>query len=226
MNKVMDERAENLDLALMDRIVVGLGNPGDVYTHTRHNLGFRALDAFLKSMDIRKDFQPYGKARVQVADIEGIQTILVRPSTFMNLSGNAVAGILDRTGLDLSNLLVVHDEMDLFPGQAKMKPGGGAAGHAGVQNIIDRCGADFMRLKIGIGAPPDKDDEAGADWVLSEIPPDEMFLVMNIMHIVAEGIYRWIRDGNEKSMTWFNTAMREFQEEITREEEVESGPDV
>ena len=222
----MTEKAENIDPALIDRIVVGLGNPGDVYTHTRHNLGFRALDAFLKSMNIPKDFQPFSKARVQIVTIEGLRIILVRPSTFMNLSGNAVATILDRTGLDTSNLLVVHDEMDLPPGQAKMKFGSSAAGHAGVQNIIDRCGVDFLRLKIGIGVPQDRDEGAGADWVLSEMPPDETLLVMNIMPIVARGISRWIRDGNEKSMTWFNTAMREYQDETGEEEEVESSPDV
>lgn len=220
----MTEIPEKLDS--IDRIVVGLGNPGEKYSHTRHNLGFRALDAFLKSMDVAKEFRPLGKSRVQIVTVDGIRVILVRPSTYMNLSGIAVSGMLERTGLDTSGLLVVHDEMDLPCGQAKMKIGGGAAGHAGVQSIIDLCGENFARLKIGIGAPPVKDEDAGAEWVLSEMSADDASRVANVMSIIASGIYRWIRDGNEKSMTWFNTAMREYHKKITEEEEVESGQDV
>jgi len=201
--------------ALATKIVVGLGNPGKEYTWTRHNLGFRALDAFLKAQEIPKRFEPLAKSRAQTISVDGVRVLLVRPGTYMNLSGDAVAPLLEKTGLDLANVLVVHDEMDLPAGRAKMRLGGGAAGHGGVQSIIDRCGEGFARLKIGIGAPPDPEGESGADWVLSELSPEEEAFVAAILPTVAEGIRLWIVEGAEKAMTWFNTAMKEGFEDET-----------
>ena len=196
----------NLDSTPVERIVVGLGNPGAEYTGTRHNLGFKALDAFLKARGIPKHFEPIRKARAQTVLVDDINVLLVRPGTFMNLSGLAVVPLIEKTGIDISGLLVVHDEMDLPVGRAKMRIGGGSAGHGGVQDIIDRCGESFARLRIGIGSQPEPGPDAGADWVLSKIDPTEEVAFEKVLTAVAEGIRLWIIDGPDRAMTQFNTA--------------------
>jgi peptidyl-tRNA hydrolase, PTH1 family len=196
------------ELGRIERMVVGLGNPGQDYARTRHNLGFRALDAFLKSLGIQKLFDAHGKARIQIVTIDGTPVLLVKPSTFMNLSGTAVQSLLTATGLTVTDLLVVHDEMDLPQGRAKMKVGGGAAGHKGVGDIIDRCGVEFTRIKIGIGRPDEENDETGIDWVLGEPGAAEEEKIVLMMPVIAEGIKRWVIDGTEKAMNWINTEFR------------------
>ncbi len=203
------------------RLVVGLGNPGTEYTGTRHNLGWAALDAFLKLLDVKKDFSAYRRSRIQIVTVDDMKVLLVRPSTFMNLSGNAVAPILETTGLETKDLLVVHDEMDIPTGRAKIYIGGRAAGHRGVGDIIEKCGEDFARLKIGIGTPPDESEDAGIDWVLSEISEEEKEIYENMMPKIAHGIRLWILEGPGKAMTWFNTSMKPDGEEITNEVEAE-----
>jgi PTH1 family peptidyl-tRNA hydrolase len=195
------------------RLVVGLGNPGVMYARTRHNLGFRALDAFLQAEGIPKRFIARGRARMQDVEVEGIRVLLVRPATYMNLSGAAVAQVLESTGLGLENLLVVHDEMDLEVGKAKMKAGGGAAGHRGVEDIIAHCGEGFARLKIGIGSPPQKGEDAGMEWVLGEMGPEEKAIVAELMPLVAQGMRRWAVERVEKAMSWFNSLQREVPEQ-------------
>ena len=117
------------ELARAQKLVVGLGNPGQEYARTRHNLGFRSLDAFLKAEGIPRQFETcHGKARVQVVEIEGTPVLLAKPSTYMNLSGTAVESLLNIAGLSVRDLLVIHDEMDLPVGRAKMKVRGGSAG--------------------------------------------------------------------------------------------------
>lgn len=205
----MAESGGQLEWALVEKLIVGLGNPGEEYARTRHNLGFRALDAFLRLVGIEKRFTARGKARVQAVKVDGIPVLLARPSTFMNLSGTAVASLLESTGLALESLLVIHDEMDISPGRAKMKVGGGAAGHRGVEDIVGRCGEEFARIKIGIGAPAEKGEEAGMEWVLGEIGPEEDSAYADLLPLVAQAMRRWIVDGAEKAMTWFNTVQRE-----------------
>lgn len=196
-----------------DKIVVGLGNPGPEYAGTRHNLGFRALDAFLLLNGKKKRYKRRGKARVQVIDIDGIKVLLARPSTYMNLSGTAVAPLLGTSDLGLADLLVVHDEMDLLPGRAKMKVGGSAAGHRGVADIIEQCGEKFARLKIGIGKPPESGDEVAIDYVLGKMSIDEEQAVSSLLPNAAEALRRWVVDGPEKAMTWFNAIDRRNEED-------------
>jgi PTH1 family peptidyl-tRNA hydrolase len=206
------------ELARAEKMVVGLGNPGQEYARTRHNLGFRALDAFLKAEGDHKLFESHGKARVQVVEVDGTPVLLARPSTYMNLSGTAVESLLNIAGLSISQLLVIHDEMDLPVGRAKMKVGGGSAGHKGIADIAERCGEDFARIKIGIGRPVETCDDAGMDWVLGEPDAQEDETYSRILPIVAQAVRRWVNDGVEKTMTWFNA---EFKPE-TEEEEAES----
>ncbi len=208
----MAETESQKKQAKIDKLVVGLGNPGDEYSRTRHNLGFRALDAFLQLLEVPKDFRPGRRSRVQVVCVDGKQVLLARPTTYMNLSGIAVAGLLELTGLGISDLLVVHDEMDLDRGRVKMRMGGGAAGHRGVEDVIEKCGEDFARIKIGIGLPPEPFRDDAADWLLTPLDSQEGAVFEEIMPRVAQGVKRWIVDGTDKAMTWLNTDLNEPDE--------------
>jgi PTH1 family peptidyl-tRNA hydrolase len=140
--------------------------------------------------------------------IDGLRVLLVKPTTFMNLSGTAVELILEFENLGIGDLLVVHDEMDLQPGKAKMRVGGNAAGHQGVASVIKAIGKDFARLKIGIGRPVKSGEDAAISWVLGTMDHEEKLRVLEAMPKVAEAMTMWLFEGPEKTMTWFNKALK------------------
>ena len=136
-------------------VIAGLGNPGSGYERNRHNIGFMAADAIAR----RHGFSPWRKKfKADIADGElaGVKTLLIKPQTFMNLSGEAVGEALRFYKLGLDALLVVHDELDLAAGKARIKKGGGAGGHNGIRSIDAHCGKEYRRLRLGIGHPGDK----------------------------------------------------------------------
>ncbi|MCW5624916.1 MAG: aminoacyl-tRNA hydrolase [Burkholderiales bacterium] len=138
------------------RLVVGLGNPGREYEATRHNAGFWFVDAAAArhGVSLRVESRFHGKVG-RIAE-PGIDCWLLEPSTFMNLSGRAVSALARFHKIEPADILVVHDELDLPPGGIKLKKGGGAAGHNGLKDIIAHLGADFWRLRLGIGHPGDR----------------------------------------------------------------------
>jgi len=144
------------------KLVVGLGNPGANYGSTRHNLGFMALDALTVLLigDTSQQGQktPYKKVRceslVHELEFESARLVLAKPQTFMNRSGNCVKGLLKHYNLSIEDVLVIHDDLDLPVQTLRIKMGGGHGGHNGLRSIIDSSGADFARIKIGIGRPP------------------------------------------------------------------------
>lgn len=164
----------------MIRLIVGLGNPGPEYEHTRHNAGFWWVDAAARQLDASLAFDRsyHGVvARVNPPRVPHGPVWLLQPMTFMNLSGKSVAPLARFFKIEPSQILVVHDELDLLPGQMKLKQGGGAAGHNGLKDILAQLGSpDFWRLRLGIGHPramnlrqdvadfvlhpPSRDDEA------------------------------------------------------------------
>ncbi|MEO8344289.1 MAG: aminoacyl-tRNA hydrolase [Betaproteobacteria bacterium] len=150
------------------RLVAGLGNPGREYASTRHNAGFWFVDLLAERLSA--PFASEAKFGGDVARAGALR--LVKPMTFMNLSGRAVAGLANFFGIAPGEVLVVHDELDLLPGKAKMKFGGGHAGHNGLRDIQAQLGsADFWRLRIGIGHPRDSEltRQEVVDYVLK--PP-------------------------------------------------------
>lgn len=153
-------------------LIVGLGNPGPQYTATRHNAGFWLVDAVARRYggQFRSESKFHGEAcRV---DIDGRPVWLLKPQIFMNRSGEAVAALLRFHKIALGDVLVVHDELDLAPGVARLKQGGGHGGHNGLRDIVTQCGgADFLRLRLGIGHPGPGRDVAG--YVLSRAPAEE-----------------------------------------------------
>ena len=152
-------------MAMPIRLVAGLGNPGREYARTRHNAGFWFADALAGKLAAA--FAPESKFSADVAKAGGVR--IVKPATFMNLSGRAVAAVARFFAIAPEEILVVHDELDLKCGDAKMKFGGGHAGHNGLRDIQAHLGtADFWRLRIGIGHPRDSEltQQEVADYVL------------------------------------------------------------
>ena len=158
------------------RLIAGLGNPGREYEATRHNAGFAFLERLAAQCktQLKSESKFLGKtARVHGA---GGDLLLIAPQTFMNRSGQGVAALANFYKIAAQEILVVHDELDLPPGSAKIKFGGGVAGHNGLRDIAMRLGShDFWRLRIGIGHPGDKD--AVADYVLEKARREDQLLV-------------------------------------------------
>lgn len=151
-------------------LFVGLGNPGDKYADNRHNIGFMAVDEIVR----RHNFAPERvrfSARVSEGRLGGEKVLAVKPQTFMNLSGQAVGEAMRFYKLSPADVIVFHDELDLAPGKLKVKQGGGHAGHNGLRSIAAHIGADFPRVRLGIGHPGSKDRVTG--YVLSDFAKSE-----------------------------------------------------
>lgn len=153
-----------------DLLVLGLGNPGERYAGTRHNVGSDVVAELARRHGGR--LKADGKVNASVCDVRigSDRVVLAVPTTYMNESGQAAAALVRRGGIeDLSELVVVHDELDLEPGRVKVKLGGGLAGHNGLRSIDAHLhSADFVRVRLGVGKPPGGSDR-GADWVLSKV---------------------------------------------------------
>ena len=137
-------------------LIVGLGNPGSQYARNRHNVGFMAADAIVR----RHSFSGFSKKfRAEIAEgtLAGEKALVIKPMTFMNLSGDSVGEAMRFYKLSPADIIVIHDELDLAPGKLKLKVGGGNGGHNGLKSIDAHCGKDYKRLRIGIGHPGHKD---------------------------------------------------------------------
>lgn len=157
----------------MIRLIVGLGNPGNEYAATRHNAGFWFVDAAADQLKASLSADRAYSGRVARVNVDGRPLWLLEPTTYMNLSGKAVAALARFFKIEPNEVLVVHDELDLAAGQAKLKFGGGHAGHNGLRDIHAQLGsADYWRLRIGIGHPGVKHEVA--DYVLRKPPAEEM----------------------------------------------------
>ena len=168
------------------KVIVGLGNVGNNYKKTRHNVGFMVVDQLSKKHRIRvKDVKykaAFGKGAIQDVDV-----LIIKPLTFMNLSGTAVKKFFKKYSVELEDLLVVHDDIDLALGKVKKKPGGGDAGHLGIRSISQSIGSrDFSRIRVGIGRPEDNSDIS--DWVLTSFSKEEKLLLKESIDIAIQKI--------------------------------------
>lgn len=166
------------------KLFAGLGNPGAKYSGNRHNIGFMALDAIARA----HGFGPW-RAKFQGELTEGTlgseKVILLKPMTFMNLSGQSVGAALRFYKLDPADLMVFHDELDLAPGKLRLKQGGGHAGHNGLRSIHEHIGPDYGRLRLGIGHPGHKDRVA--PYVLSDFAKADQDWLDDLLRGIADG---------------------------------------
>ena len=137
-------------------IIAGLGNPEDKYERTLHNAGFWFVDALARKYGGSFATRRSSTRTAVASHLHGEEVWLVKPQSYMNLSGGPVRGVMDYYRLKAASLLVAHDEIDLPPGTVRLKKGGGHGGHNGIRDVIKHCGADFMRLRLGVGHPGEK----------------------------------------------------------------------
>jgi len=134
------------------KILAGLGNPGKEYEATRHNVGFMVLDELASALGVRIDRKKF-RAELAEAQVDGVPTLLIKPQTYMNLSGEAVGAAARFYKVAPADVVVVHDELDLELGRMQIKVGGGHGGHNGLKSLIAHIGPDFVRIRVGIGKP-------------------------------------------------------------------------
>lgn len=166
------------------KIIAGLGNPEDKYARTLHNAGFWFVDELARKFGGDFRYEKRFDAENCRINLHGEDLWLVKPQSYMNLSGQPVRGMLDYYRLDTAELLVAHDEIDLPPGTVRLKKGGGHGGHNGIRDVIQHCGADFIRLRIGVGHPGQKSQVTS--YVLKPGPADvEAAIRRNIDDAIA-----------------------------------------
>ena len=183
-------------------LVVGLGNPGKTYQHTRHNVGFMVVDRLAGAHSIRVTRERFSSLW-GAGNIASRKVILAKPQTFMNRSGQAVAALRAYYKLAVHNLLVIHDDLDVDFGRIKIVRGGGTGGHRGIRSIHDTLKEDqYIRVKVGIGRP--RFSEAVEDYVLSPWYEDQRDQVVKMVDYAAEAVAATIADGLAKAMTVFN----------------------
>jgi PTH1 family peptidyl-tRNA hydrolase len=187
------------------RVIVGLGNPGREYQKTRHNVGFWVVERLAERWGVQISRRAF-LALTGEGFWQGEKILLVKPQTYMNRSGEAVGRVRDFYRLEASDFIVIHDDLDLPLGRVRIKRGGGGAGgNRGVASVIEALGSkDFVRVKLGIGRPPDQQDSA--DYVLQPFTRLEEAFILPATDRAAEAVEVLLVDGVEKAMALFNTA--------------------
>jgi PTH1 family peptidyl-tRNA hydrolase len=188
-----------------DLLVLGLGNPGERYAGTRHNVGVDVVVELARRHDGRLKVDGRANASVAEVRIDGRRVVLAVPTTYMNDSGQAAGPLVRRYGVtDPRRLVVVHDELDLEQGRLKVKDGGGLAGHNGLRSIEAHLHTtDFLRIRLGVGKPPGG-PERGADWVLSKVPKRQRAELDVMVGEAADAVECIATDGPEVAMQRFN----------------------
>ncbi len=181
-------------------IIAGLGNPGGKYKDTRHNVGFRALELLAKKLNL--SFTSEETYSIAEGIIQDTPVILLKPLTYMNLSGIAVAHVLKKKRVTPENLIVIHDDVDLLPGKIKIKKGGSSGGHKGIKSIIECLdSSEFIRVKIGIGRPANIPLER---YVLEKLPHEEREIIISSIKRAVEATMTIVSAGLQEAMTVFN----------------------
>ena len=182
------------------KLFVGLGNPGERYQLTRHNVGFMILDHFMNPVsdqDWDKKFDCFFK---KISENKK-NIVLIKPLTFMNLSGNAVQKVKTFYNIDKSNVIIIHDDIDLELGRIKLKYGGGDGGHNGIKSITKMIGNEFIRIRVGVSRPKKIDVSS---YVLNNFLEQEVYLLKKIIVKSCEGIKLLIADKNEQCKKLFS----------------------
>jgi len=185
-------------------LIVGLGNPGDQYAHTRHNVGFDVLSILADKLHITT-VKHKGDSQIMETFIGNEKVVLCKPQTFMNLSGKAVSELIHFYKLPLDNLLIIYDDIDIPQGWLRIRRGGSAGTHNGMRSVLSCLDTgDFPRIRVGIGARPADYDLV--DWVLSRYhTPEERQIAYDAYCQAADAAITWVKEGIEPAMRKFNT---------------------
>ncbi|MDR0625651.1 MAG: aminoacyl-tRNA hydrolase [Bifidobacteriaceae bacterium] len=198
-------------------LVVGLGNPGPSYANNRHNLGFMTVDVLASRSGASFARRAHGLALAAAARIgvmpggaPGPRAILAKPLSFMNLSGGPTADLVNYFGVDLGQVIVVHDDLDLQPWQVRLKRGGGEGGHNGLRDISKALGSkDYLRVRLGLGRPPGRQD--AYSYVLQDFPSSQRPDVALLVNKGADAVEHIIREGLASAQLAFHTQRSEEQ---------------
>jgi len=184
------------------RLVVGLGNPGEAYSKTRHNAGFMVADKVSDAFSIALEKQKFD-TRFGIGSVNGVKIVLAKPMAYMNRSGPQLRNIAGYFKILCEDMLVVHDDIDLAFGRLKIKEKGGDGGHKGVRSIIDAFGGgDFTRLRIGVGRP--EADKNAADYVLGKFTLEEKEVLSQIITAARDAVATILCKGTKEGMNRFN----------------------
>lgn len=189
------------------QVIVGLGNPGEEYAHTRHNAGFEVIDLLAQRWGVSYWKNTcgalVGEAKVRLASGDVEKVILAKPQSFMNLSGGPVSRLCRDYEEDPAELIVIHDELDINPGTVRVKKGGGHAGHNGLRSIIERLGTrDFLRVRTGIGRPPGR--MSVVDFVLQAPKKEAKDDFDEACVLAADAVGSLLNEGLERTQNAFN----------------------
>ena len=185
----------------LDLLVAGLGNPGREYERTRHNIGWRVVDELARRHD--GSFRSKFDGQLSEVRLDGLRLALLKPETYMNISGKSISAASRFFKAEPESLLVVHDDVDLEPGRLQVRAGGGLAGHNGLRSISSALGTqDFLRLRIGVGRPGRGDRRPVADYVLSDFEPE--LDVDALIARAADAVETIATDGVEPAQQRFN----------------------
>ncbi len=183
------------------KIIVGLGNPGKEYKNTRHNVGYMVLEELASRYPLEKQESKFDAIIGQLR-IKGEKVLLVKPLTFMNLSGQSVQPLVHWHKLELVDLMVVYDDMDLPLGTLRIRAGGGSGGHNGMKSIASRLATqEFARIRIGIGRPEERE---AVDWVLGRFSAGEKEPAEQAIKYAADALEKWITAGIAEVMNAYN----------------------
>jgi PTH1 family peptidyl-tRNA hydrolase len=165
-------------------LLVGLGNPGIQYSDTRHNIGFNIISSLASKFETTMTYKEKFQAEIGLSSYEGDKIMLVKPTTYMNLSGHAVSSLREYYKIPTQNIIVIHDDLDIELGRIKVKIGGGSAGHNGIKSIDSFLGNDYFRIRIGIGRP----DKAFniSSWVLEKFSENENLLLKKVTQLIID----------------------------------------
>lgn len=183
-------------------LIVGLGNPENEYAHTRHNMGFDTINEIAKNNNISITKTKF-KGLYETGIIQGEKVILLKPQTFMNLSGESVKEIVDFYNIEPEKIIVIYDDIDTEKGNIRIRKKGGPGSHKGMISVINELKIeDFTRIRVGIGQPEHKNDMI--NYVIGKIPEDEEKILMQGVKKAAEAVEEIIKNGTDIAMNKFN----------------------
>jgi len=192
------------------KIVIGLGNPGSKYEFTRHNIGFRIVDSLARDMGIEFNKVKSYYSLISRGMINNHKVMLVKPQTFMNLSGRAVNRVVSYYKIPLQDLLIVYDDLNLELGQVRIRKKGSSGGHKGIESIMQYLNSeDIPRLRIGVGNPSLNYNFDCVSYVLSNFNNDEEDKIAEVIQLSTEAVKTIIEDGFEKAMRKYNRKLIE-----------------